>query len=149
MAPSNTPSLEDQLRSKGSAEDALTRYESALQATADDLTKLVPGLTWHWNRDVKHLSCGGEFAATRGIQIVTRNLVASGPIPDDAWPPAVQVVRNHAARLGATQEHVYADTPGHHDIAIFDGNGTELQLGTRGQAVLTAISDCYLRRADL
>jgi hypothetical protein len=43
VTPSNIPALEDQLRSKGPAEDALTRYESALQATADDLTKLVPG----------------------------------------------------------------------------------------------------------
>ena len=149
VAPSNSPSLEDQLRSKGSAEDALTRYESALQATADDLTKLVPGMTWRWNRDAKQLGCGGEFADTRGVRVITRNLVANGPIPDDAWPAALQVLRDHAAQLGATQEHVYADKPGHHDIAIYAGNGTELWLGTRAQAVLNAKSDCYLQRADL
>jgi hypothetical protein len=146
---SNIPALEDQLRSKGSAEETLTRYEAALQATADDLAKLVPGLTWRWNRDVKHLSCGGEFAETRGIRVITRNLVSNGPIPDNAWPAALQLFRDHAAQLGATQEHVYADKPGHHNIAIYADNGVELRLGTRAQAVLNATSDCYLKQADL
>ncbi len=149
MTPSNTSSLEDQLRAKGSAEDALTRYEAALQATADDLSKLVPGLSWQPNRDVKFLDCSGEFAQTRGVRVITRNLVANGPIPDDSWPAALQVFRDHAAALGATQQHVYADKPGHHDIAFYADNGVEMQLVTRAQAVLSATSDCYLQRADL
>ena len=79
VTPSNSPSLEDQLRSKGPAEEAVTRYESAVQATADDLTKLVPGLTWRWNREADFLGCTGEFAETRGVRIGTRNLVSNGP----------------------------------------------------------------------
>jgi hypothetical protein len=149
VTPSNTSSLEDQLRPKGPAEDALTRYESALQATADDLTKLVPGLTWQWNRDVKFLNCNGDFAQTRGVRVITRNLVSNGPIPDDTWPAALQVFRDHAAELGATQQHVYADKPGHHDIAFYADNGVEVQLIASAQAVLSATSDCYLQRADL
>jgi Lipoprotein confined to pathogenic Mycobacterium len=77
VTPSNSPALEDQLRPKGPAEDALTRYESALHATADDLTKLVPDLTWQWNRDVKYLDCSGDFADTRGVRVITRNLVSN------------------------------------------------------------------------
>lgn len=149
VKPSNIPALEDQLRAKGPAEEALTRYESAVQATADDLSKLLPGLTWQWNRDAKLVDCGGDFAETRGVRVITRNLVSSGPIPDDSWPAALQVLRDHAAELGATQQHVYADKPGHHDIAIYADNGVELRLITRGQAVLNAMSDCYLQRADL
>ena len=149
VTPSNSPSLEDQLRSKGPAEEAVTRYESAVQATADDLTKLVPGLTWRWNREADFLGCTGEFAETRGVRIGTRNLVSNGPIPDDSWPAALKLLRDHAAELGATQEHVYADKPGHHDIAIYADSGPELRLVTRGQAVLNAMSDCYLQRADL
>jgi Lipoprotein confined to pathogenic Mycobacterium len=149
VTPSNTPALEDQLRPKGSAEDALTRYESALRATADDLAKLVPGLTWQWNRDPKFLDCSGALAETRGVRVVTRNLVSNRPIPDDTWPAALEVVRDHAAELGAMQQHVYADKPGHHDIAFYADNGVELQLITSGQAVLSATSDCHLQRADL
>jgi len=149
VTPSNTPALEDQLRAKGPAEDALTRFESASQATADDISKLVSGLTWRWNRESKLLDCGGSFAETRGVHVVTRNLVSNGPIPDDAWPAALQVLRDHAAKFGATQQHVYADKPGHRDVAIYADNGAELHLITRGQAVLNATSDCYLQRADL
>jgi hypothetical protein len=147
--PSNTPALEDQLRAKGPAEEALTRYESDLQATADDLSKLMPGLKWRWNRDAKHVDCDGEFAETRGVRVITRNLVSNGPIPDDIWPAALQVLRDHAAKLGATQEHIYADKPAHHDIAIYADNGVELRLIAREQAVFNAMSDCYLQRADL
>lgn len=120
-----------------------------MQATADDISKLVPGLTWRWNRESKQLDCDGEFAETGGVRVITRNLVSSGPIPDDAWPAALQVLRDHAAKLGATQQHVYADKPGHHDIAIYGDSGIELHLSTRGQAVINATSDCYLKQADL
>jgi hypothetical protein len=149
VKPTSIPALEDQLRPKGPAEEALTRYESTLQAMADDLTKLVPGLTWRWKRDAKFLDCDGQFAETRGVRVITRNLVSNGPIPDDTWPAALQVFRDHAAQLGATQQHIYADKPGHHDVAIYADNGVELQLIARGQAVLSATSDCYLQRADL
>ena len=149
VKPSNTPALEDQLRAKGPAEDALTRYESALQATADDLSKLLPGLTWRWNRDAKLVDCGGEFAETRGVRVITRNLVSNGPLPDNIWPAALQVLRDRAAELGATQQFVYADKPGHHDIAIHTDDGLELRLIARDQVVLNAMSDCYLQRADL
>jgi PAS domain-containing protein len=149
VKPSNTPALKDQLRAKGSAEEALTRYESALQATADDLSKLMPGLTWRWNRDAKQVDCDGEFAETRGVRVITRNLVSNGPIPDDIWPAALQVLRDHAAELGATQEHFYADKPADHDIAIYADNGVELRLIAREQGVLNAMSDCYLQRAHL
>lgn len=142
-------SLEDQLRSKGPAEDALPRYEAAVQATADDLNKLVPGLTWRWNREAKYVDCTGDFADTRGIRIITRNFVSNGPIPDQAWPEALQVVRTHAAELGATQQHVYADKPGHHDVAFYGDNGIELAVIASGQVVLTATTDCYLQRGDI
>ena len=51
MKPDQVAALENELRAKGSSEDALVRYETALQQMADDVTALVPGLTWHWNRE--------------------------------------------------------------------------------------------------
>lgn len=149
VEPRHTTGLEDQLRSKGPAEDALPRYEAAVQGTADDLNELVPGLTWRWNREAKYVDCTGDFADTRGIRIITGNLVSDGPIPDQTWPEALQTVRNHAAELGASQQHVYADKPGHHDIAFYGGNGIELAVIASGQVVLTATTDCYLQRGDM
>lgn len=57
MKPGQITALENDLRSKGSAEDALVRYETALQQMADDVAALVPGLKWHWNRESTTVSC--------------------------------------------------------------------------------------------
>ncbi|MGE2718471.1 LppA family lipoprotein [Mycolicibacterium celeriflavum] len=147
--PDRKVALEDQLRPKESAEEALTRYEEILRETADAIGELVPGLTWRWNRDADFLDCTGEFAETRGVRVGTRSRLADGPIPDDVWPAALQVVRDRAGKLGADQEHVYANKPGHHDIAVYGDNGVEIRLLSRERAVLTATSDCHLKQADL
>lgn len=147
--PNQVVGLEDQLRAKEPAEDALARYETILQETADGLTRLAPGLTWRWNREPDYLDCTGEFAETRGVRVGTRNLIASGPIPDDVWTSALQLVRDRAGELGGNQEHVFANTPGHHDVAVYGANGVEIRLLSRGRAVLTATSDCHLKRANL
>lgn len=149
MNPNQDSALEDQLRTKAPAEDALAQYEAILQETADGITGLVPELTWKWNRDPDFLDCTGEFAETRGVRVGTRNLLASGPIPDNIWPAALQLVRDRAAELGASQEHVYADEPGHHDVAVYGDNGVEIRLMSRERAVLTATSGCHLKSADL
>jgi hypothetical protein len=149
MNPNQDIAVEDQLRTKMPAEEALTHYEAILQETADDITELVPELAWKWNRDPDFLDCTGEFAETRGVRAGTRNLLANGPIPDSVWPAALQIVRDRAVELGAIREHVYANQPGHHDVAVYGDNGVEIRLMSRERAVLTATSDCHLKRADL
>ncbi len=149
MKPDQVATMENELRAKGSAEDALQRYGAALQQMADDVTALVPGLKWYWNRDNTSVTCPGPLADTRGVQILLRHIVFEGPIADDVWPQALARVRERAAALGANQVFVYADRPGHHDVAISGDNGAEIRFGTRAAAVLSAHSDCYLKAADL
>lgn len=149
VKPDQVAALENDLRAKGSSEDALARYETALQRMADDVTALVPGLTWHWNREAGSVSCSGPLMETRGVQVLTRHIVFDGPIPDDVWPQALQRVRDRAAELGAHEVFVYVDKPGDHDVAIHGDNDVEVQFGTRVAGVLSARSDCYLLRADL
>ncbi|MGW0160164.1 LppA family lipoprotein [Mycobacterium sp. NPDC003323] len=149
MNPHPTGALEADLRPKGAAEDALPRYESIVAAIAEDITAVMPGLTWKWNRDPDYVDCTGALADTRGVRVGTRNFLSSSPIPDELWPVVLQVVRDHAAELGAAAEHVYADQPGHHDVAVYGDSGVEIRLLTRGRAVLSAMSDCYLQRRDL
>lgn len=149
MKPGQVTSLENELRSKGSAEDALARYETTLQQTADGVASLVPGLTWHWNRESTTVSCPEPLMQTRGVQVLTRHIVFDGPIPDDVWPQALQRVRDSAAELGAHEVYNYVDKPGHHDVAVFANDGAEVRFGTRVAASLSARSDCYLKQADL
>jgi Lipoprotein confined to pathogenic Mycobacterium len=149
MKPDQIATLENELRAKGSSEDALVRYEIALQQMAEDVTALVPGLTWQWNREPGYVSCSGPLMETRGVQVLTRHIVFDGPIPDDVWPQALQRVRDRAAELGAHEVFVYVDKPGDHDVAIHGENDVEVQFGTRVAGVLSARSDCYLKSNDL
>ncbi|WP_142386780.1 LppA family lipoprotein [Mycobacterium hubeiense] len=149
MNPDQVAALENDLRAKGSAEEALARYESVLEQTANGITDLVPGLTWRWNREVNHVSCAGPLMETRGVQVLTRHIVFDGPIPDDVWPQALQLVRDSAAKLGAFEVHYYVDEPGRHDVAVFANDGPEVRFGTWKAASLSARSDCYLKQEDL
>ena len=149
MKPDQVAALENELRAKGSSEDALVRYETALQQMADDVTALVPGLAWHWNREAGSVSCSGPLMETRGVQVLTRHIVFDGPIPNDVWPQALQRVRDRAAELGAHEVFLYVDKPGDHDVAIHGDNDVEVQFETRVAGVLSARSDCYLKQTDL
>jgi hypothetical protein len=149
VKPDQVAAMENDLRAKGSAEDALVRYGAALQQMAHDITALVPGLTWYWNLDNTSVTCEGPLADTRGVQILPRHIVFEGPISDEVWPQALVRVRERAAALGANEVFVHADKPGHHDVAIAGDNGAEIRFGTRVAAVLSARSDCYLKAADL
>lgn len=148
MRPDQLAALQDELRAKDSAEDALVRYEQALSQTADQITALVPGLSWRWNRDSTTISCGGEFEGTDGVQVLTRHVLFDGPIPDTVWPRALDEVRESAATLGATDLTVFADRPGDHSIELTGAAGSQVRFGTKVAASLSARSDCRLRLAD-
>lgn len=149
MTPDHIAALENDLRAKGSAEDALVRYESVLEEMANGVAALVPGLQWHWHREHHVIPCAGPLMQTRGVQVLTRHVVFDGPVPDDVWAQALQLVRDHAATLGAYEVTYYVDKPGDHDVAIHGVNDVEIQFGTRVAASLSARSDCYLQQADL
>lgn len=149
MQPDQIAALKDELRAKGSAEDALARYEQQIAQTADQITQLVPGLNWKWNSASTTITCGGEFKDTGGVQVLTRHAYFDGPIPDAAWGSALSLVRDTAASLGATDMSVFTDRPGEHDVELVGANGAQVRFGTRVGSTLSARSDCYLRNDDL
>lgn len=149
MPNGNVPAHQDDLQSKASAEETLVRYQALLAQTADQITALVPGLSWQWTYEDTTASCPGPLADTGAVQILTRHVVFDGPIPDEQWPAAVDIVAKHAAELGADKRFTYIDKPGDHDIAISGGNGVEIRFGTKTAANLSARSDCHLKQADM
>lgn len=93
--------LEEQLRPLGAAEDAVGRYEAAMQQIADELSARQPGLTWRWERRVSRFGCEGDLEDTTAVHMRTRHLVADELIPDERWAAAHEVARRHASGLGA------------------------------------------------
>ncbi len=143
--PQRVAELENGLRSKPSLEAAQADYATAMNQMADSIVALVPGMKWtvdenSWDH------CGGEYVWTRAVRAFER-IVFDRAIPDDVWPQALQIVKDGAARLGATTVEVFLDRPGNKDLAI-SGSGAQFHFGTAAQTILTATSDCRMRAAD-
>ena len=76
-------------------------------------------------------------------------VVFNGPVPDESWPQALDVVQRGAAQLGATDITTLVDRPGDHDVVIGGPDGGTVEFGTKAAAVLSAKSDFRLRQHDL
>ncbi|MFI2842335.1 LppA family lipoprotein [Mycolicibacterium sp. PDY-3] len=135
------------LRTRPSFEDAQRQYRAAVQDWATQIASMSPGLTWRVKED-SWGGCTGDYASTPGVHAYIY-VVFGGPIPDAAWPSALDVVQRGAAQLDATDATTTVDRPGDHDV-IFSGNdGITVEFGTKAAGVLSAKSDCRLRQADM
>lgn len=138
--------LEQKLQSKPSLEAAQTEYQAAVQNMATSIAALTPGTTWNIEQNT-WVGCGGEYAKTKAKQAYVM-AVFSGPIPDAVWPRALQIVKDGAAQMGASEFGAFKDNPGDHDVYIAGPDGIEFRLGTQKASTLTAKSDCRLSQAD-
>ncbi|MFG1934691.1 LppA family lipoprotein [Mycobacterium sp. NPDC048908] len=134
--------LEQKLQSKPPLEAAQAEYQAAVQNMATSIAALTPGTTWHIEQNT-WVGCGGDYAQTKAKQAYVM-AVFSGPVPDDVWPQALQIVKDGAAQKGATQFGTFKDNPGDRDIYIAGPDGIEFRLGTQKASTLTAKSDCRL-----
>ncbi len=60
----------------------------------------------------------------------------------------MQIVKDGAARFGATTASVFMDQPGNKDLAISGPGGVEFEFGTAKQTIFSAKSDCRMRATD-
>jgi hypothetical protein len=144
--PSRVAALESGLRSKPSFEEAKTEYSAQMDRIAQEITDLVPGITWHVEEN-SWRGCGGDYAWTRARQVYYY-IVFDQPIPDSLWPRALQIVKDGAARLGATTVDILVDQPHNRDLTIPGADGEEFEFGTAKQTILSAKSDCRMRETD-
>jgi hypothetical protein len=112
---------------------------------ADKIAALVPGMTWHVEEN-SWRGCGGDYVWTRAKQVYYY-IVFDKAIPDGLWPKALQIVKDGAARFGATTVSVFVDQPGNKDLAIA-GTGVQFEFGTKVWTVLSVTSDCRMRETD-
>lgn len=138
--------LEQELQSKPSLETAQKEYQAAVQNMATDIAALTPGTTFNIEQNT-WVGCGGEYASTSAKQAYVM-AVFSGPISDAVWPQALQIVKDGAAQVGASEFGTFKDNPGDHNVYIAGPDGVEFRLGTQKASTLTAKSDCRLSEAD-
>ncbi len=145
VSPERVAELEDQLRTRPPFEAAADEYRGAVRGIADQIAALVPGTTWNFVQDT-WTSCGGEYVWTDAKEAYF-SVGFSGPIPDEKWDQAVQIVKDGTKRFGATNFSVVKDKSGDHDVDLAGTNGVDFKLSSQKAAVLTARSDCRISRA--
>jgi hypothetical protein len=144
--PERVAQLENGLRPKPPFEVARSEYTGVMNQMAGQIAALVPGMTWHADEN-SWRGCGGDYVWTRAVQVFYR-IVFDRAIPDGVWPQAIQVVKDGAARFGATTVDVFVDQPDSKDLAISNPDGAQFHFGTKVQTILSAKSDCRMRAAD-
>ena len=138
---------EAHLRTRPSFEEARQQYRAAVEGWAAQIASMSTGLTWRVKED-SWGGCSGDYANTAGVTAYIY-VVFDGPVPDEAWPQALDVVRQGAAKLGATNVTMPVDRARDHDVVFAGSDGVTVEFGTGAVGVLSATSDCRLRRADL
>lgn len=144
--PQRVAELENGLRAKPSLEAAKAEYSAAMNQMAGNIAALTTGMRWHVKED-SWRGCGGDYVWTRGKQAYYY-IVFDKAIPDDQWQRAVDIVKDGAARFGATTLHVFVDQPGNKDLTISGPDGVEFEFGTAKQTIFSGKSDCRMSEAD-
>jgi predicted LppA-like lipoprotein len=134
--------LENQLRAKPPFAAAQDEYRSAMRGMADQIAALVPGTSWNFVQDI-FTDCGGDYVWTDAKEAYFL-IGFSGPIPDEQWDRAVQIVKDGTRRFGATNIAVAKDNSGDHDIALSGSDGVDFKLSSEKAAALTGRSDCRI-----
>lgn len=142
LSPDEITQQENAIRAKPPFAAAKIEYEGAMTEMANHIVALVPGLRWHFE-DNSWSGCPTDYPGI-DTQQVYQMIGFSGPIPDDKWSHALQIVKDGAARFGATHFGAFHDAPGNHDIYLAGPDGIEFRLGTQAAASLTAKSDCRI-----
>jgi len=130
-----------------SLEETEARMQQAVVELGTYVRTLVPGLQWHWDGNRSPRGCGRPYAETQGSSVHLPDYLAFGPIPDAAWPQALQRAKELAAGLGATGGQGFKDQPGDHLARFYSPQGTVLSLGTAVNAIISSNTGCRLPAA--
>jgi len=130
-----------------SLEETEARVRQAVLELGTYTSTLVPGLQWHWDGNRSPRGCGRPYDETQGSSVHLPDYLAFGPIPDAAWPQALQRAKELAASLGATGGQGFKDQPGDHLARFYSPQGTVLSLGTAVNAIISGDPGCRLPAA--
>jgi len=130
---------------------SLEETEASLQQAVLELgtyiSTLVPGLQWHSDGNRSPRGCGRPYDETQGSSVHLPDYLAIGPIPDAAWPQALQRAKELAASLGATGGQGFKDQPGDHLARFYSPQGTVLWLASTVNAAISSDTGCRLSAA--
>lgn len=141
--------LVDSMRAKGSFEAARDRLTGSAQAIAEQISSAVPGQTWKFADDPNEQDAyrNGSLCDNIDPDLArrprARTVEFGTPFTTDGFTAAVAVVRQEAAKYGATQQSSLFNEPARRDFDV-QGDGNEFNLGQAKVATLLITGECFL-----
>jgi hypothetical protein len=135
----------EQLRSLPSLEETKTQVQAAIDEITSAATNLIPGIQWAAAPNAGEGNCEAPYEQTDGRRSFLPNQVAERvPVSEQQWGELLNVARVSAAELGATDEQVMQDQPGHHDVWFTGPAGVFIKFSYKGNMVVAGYTGCRL-----
>jgi hypothetical protein len=141
--------LVDGLRPRGSFEAAGEQLTHTAQSIAEQISAAVPGQTWKFDNDQyaqedysNGLSCN-QLTGDIARRPIARPLSFDSTFSAEAFTTAAKIVRQEAAKYGATTETSLFNESSKRDYDV-QGNGYEFKVGQITFATLSIKGDCLL-----
>lgn len=144
--------LIDDMRAKGSYEDARQRLNATAEVTAERIVAAVAGQTWQFNTDPQgqHIKEQGlpceQLTGDIARRPMSDSIQFGRTFSDEEFATAHDIVREEAAAYGATDESSLFNEQDKRDVEI-GGNGYEFTLGQIDVATLNITGDCFLMQS--
>jgi Lipoprotein confined to pathogenic Mycobacterium len=141
--------LIDGMRGKGSFEAARDRLTGSAQSIAEQIATAVPGQTWKFADDTNEQDSyqNGSLCDNLDPDLArrprARTVEFGAAFTTDGFTAAVGIVRQEAAKYGATQQSSLFNEPAKRDFDV-QGEGNEFNLGQVKIATLLITGDCFL-----
>lgn len=101
-----------------------------------------------FGRGPSRSACIGNTDIKNAEEMGLKNWGRTGPIPDNQWPRAVQILIDVTAPHGFDRPSSPVSRPGQHDVTIRNQYGAEISLGTSVNTSIGGRTGCHLRIMD-
>jgi Lipoprotein confined to pathogenic Mycobacterium len=147
-----TPSTEaakalQDLKSLPSFEDTKAQVQAAMAEITAGAHTLVPSITWQTFHEGSSGNCDRPYEQTNGRDYFFPDQVAvRAAISEEDWAKILQMAKDSAAKIGATDIQVMKNQPGNHDVWLSGPAGIFIKVGYQGNLVVSGYTGCRLPR---
>jgi hypothetical protein len=148
LLPKNTETTMDpaaELAARPRLEEMVARYEQMQQQLGDRLDAELGPHLWYQDREASNSPCSSPYDDVNGRQWRSGGWKFDGPIRDQDWPRALQILAEVTAEYGFTLDGLAIDQPGRHHVNGFDHDlDAHFEFGTQDHTRIYVKTGCHL-----
>ncbi|MHA7652257.1 LppA family lipoprotein [Mycobacterium sp. ML4] len=145
--PSEAAQALQQLKSLPSLEDTTAQVAAAMDEITAAASVFIPSIRWETPYEGSAGNCLRPYEQTDGQSINLPHRVAENvAVSERDWAAIVEVAKESAAKLDATDVAVMKDQPADHDVWFTGPTGIFIKIGYAGSLVVSGYTGCRLPR---